>query len=75
MSLSKLLPQLNNAGRRLILSEVLGEPVSIRIAKQRQSLRQRQDKEMPKSKVNISNSSSVGLASAEKGQQVQGEDR
>jgi hypothetical protein len=33
VSLSKLLPTLDNAGRRLVLAEILGEPVSLRLAK------------------------------------------
>ena len=37
MSLSKLLPTLDNAGKRLILSEVLGEPISLRLARQRKA--------------------------------------
>ena len=36
MSLSKLLPTLDNAGRRLVLSEILGEPVALRMIRLRQ---------------------------------------
>jgi hypothetical protein len=32
VSLSKLLPTLDNAGRRLVLAEILGQPVSFRLA-------------------------------------------
>ncbi len=48
MSLSKLLPTLNNAGRRLVLSEVLGEPLGLRmmrIQKQRVETAHRLDRE------------------------------
>jgi hypothetical protein len=48
MSLSKLLPTLNNAGRRLVLSEVLGEPLGlrmVRIQKQRVETAHRLDRE------------------------------
>jgi hypothetical protein len=34
MSLRRLLPTLDNAGRRLVLAEVLGQPVSIRLKRQ-----------------------------------------
>ena len=35
MSLRHLLPTLDNAGRRLVLAEVLGQPVSMRHARRR----------------------------------------
>ena len=35
MSLRRLLPTLDNAGRRLVLAEVLGQPVSMRHARRR----------------------------------------
>ena len=35
MSLRRLLPTLDNAGRRLVLAEVLGQPVSMRRARRR----------------------------------------
>ena len=35
MSLSKLLPTLDNAGRRLVLSEILGEPVALKMMRLR----------------------------------------
>ena len=42
MALSKFLPNLDNAGRRLILAEILGEPVGIRLAKRARSLATKQ---------------------------------
>ena len=35
MTVSKLLPTLDNAGRRLVLAEILGEPVSVKLARRR----------------------------------------
>ena len=35
MHISKLLPTLDNAGRRLVLAEVIGEPVSVKLARRR----------------------------------------
>jgi hypothetical protein len=35
MSLSKLLPTLDNAGRRLVLSEILGDPVALKMNRTR----------------------------------------
>jgi hypothetical protein len=66
VSLSKLLPKLDNAGRRLILSEVLGEPVSIRLAKQRQLQLQQQAKQGTPPKT-----SSSPLASSSDHQKVE----
>ena len=42
MALSKFLPNLDNAGRRLVLAEILGEPVGIRLAKRARSLAAKQ---------------------------------
>lgn len=47
MSLSNLLPKLDNAGRRLILAEILGEPVGLRLAKQARSIKSRQHNDQP----------------------------
>ena len=35
MPISKLLPTLDNAGRRLVLAEIVGEPVSVKLARRR----------------------------------------
>ena len=35
MIISKLLPTLDNAGRRLVLAEIIGEPVSVKLARRR----------------------------------------
>ena len=42
MALSDLLPKLDNAGRRLVLAEILGEPVGSRLAKKARSQKNRQ---------------------------------
>ena len=38
MHISKLLPTLDNAGRRLVLAEIVGEPVSVKLARRRHKM-------------------------------------
>jgi hypothetical protein len=71
MSLRRLLPTLDNAGRRLVLAEVLGQPVSMKIKReltQRSKLKAPSDVQPSGSSADVSSAPSPTPALEEGGE-------